>query len=101
GGAAVDQGEAAQHVDRLAQLLVAGRPDIARRDGGLVALGWSRGGGSRWRLWRGALLWLGGIGVLQCAAQISLAAPIDLRDFLQLERRHVEVGFEPFAVDRP
>src|SRR5438477_8171929 len=32
GGAAVDKGEAAQHIDRLAQLLVTGRADIARGD---------------------------------------------------------------------
>src|SRR5207244_13554430 len=39
GGAAADEGEAAQHVDRLAQLLVASRADIAGSDRGLLALG--------------------------------------------------------------
>src|SRR5215218_4852960 len=44
GGAAVDDREAAQHVHRLAQLLVAGGADIAGRDGRLIAFRRGRGG---------------------------------------------------------
>src|ERR1700719_1435259 len=95
GGAAVDQSEATQDVDGLAQLLVAGGADIAGGDRGLLAFGrlrrgagllsprgraargapWSvRWGGSggatgTWRPVRGAGLGRGsrrgGIGVLQ------------------------------------
>src|SRR5262245_33493422 len=100
-GAAADQRKPADDVDRLGQLLVARRADVAGGDRGSLfgSGGWSRPGRGVDRglnLNRGRL-----IRILQCAGQIGLVPAFAASELGKLERGNGKVGLETFTLNLP